>query len=364
MDSRERTFMALALEEPDRVPIDVWMSSGFARKLEASLGPAAGDFLDAHDVDLRYIAGPAYIGPPLERFADGSDRDIWGVRRARVVVATGDGQESYREVVESPLAAATRIEEVEGYGHWPAPDWFDYSDIRRQCEAIRRAGRVAVFMGDRLNRMAQLKPAMYLRGVEAILMDLQLSPDIAHAILSRIRRFYCAYAERIFEAAEGKLDILLTGDDFGTQAGPMLSPGMWEEFLGAGFAQYADLARSYGLRLMHHTCGSVVPLIPLMQERGLDVLQSLQPEAAQMAPRRLKAEFGATLGFHGGISIQRTLPFASPAEVRAEVKDRVEALAPGGGYILCTSHNIQADAPLENVHALLAAYAEYGRYQS
>ncbi|MDP6107316.1 MAG: uroporphyrinogen decarboxylase family protein, partial [Candidatus Brocadiia bacterium] len=229
---------------------------------------------------------------------------------------------------------------------------------------VRRDGRVVVFMGDRLNRLAQLKPAMYLRGIEAILMDLQLSPEIAHAIFSRIRRFYVAYAERIFEAAAGKLDILLTGDDFGTQAGPMLSPGMWEEFLGKGFAQYADLARAYGLRLMHHTCGSVAPLIPLMQERGLEVLQSLQPEAADMAPRRLKAEFGARLAFHGGISIQRTLPFASAAEVRAEVQDRVEALAPDSGYILCTSHNIQADTPLENVRALLAAYAEHGRYRS
>ena len=362
MDSRERTFMALGLEEPDRVPIDFWMSAGFQRKLESSLGTGASAFLDDHDVDLRYIEGPAYIGPPLEQFPDGSDRDIWGVRRARVVVAAGDGQESYREVVESPLAGVTGVEQVEDYDGWPSADWFDYSDIRLQCEAIRRAGRVAVFVGDRLNRLAQLKPAMYLRGVEAILVDLQLNPALAQAILGRIRRFYCEYAERIFEAAEGKLDIVLTGDDFGTQNGPLLSPGMWVEFLGEGFARYAGLARAYGLRLMHHTCGSVRPLIPLMQERGLEVLQSLQPEAADMDPRCLKAEFGTRLAFHGGISIQRTLPFGSPADVRAEVRDRVEALAGGGGYILCTTHNVQADISVENVQALLAAYAEFGRY--
>jgi len=217
-------------------------------------------------------------------------------------------------------------------------------------------------MGDRLNRIAQLKPAMYLRGIEGILVDMSLSPEIAKAIFSHIRGFYCSYAERIFDAAKGKLDILLTGDDFGGQNGPLLSPRMWTDFLGQGFADYVELAKSYDVRVMHHTCGSVRPLIPLMLERGLDILQSLQPEASDMDPWELKAEFGDRLAFHGGISIQRTLPFGTPEDVRSEVRDRVEALASGGGYILCTAHNIQADTPLENVQALLRAYKDLGRY--
>lgn len=81
-----------------------------------------------------------------------------------------------------------------------------------------------------------------------------------------------------------------------------------------------------------------------------------------MAPRELKAEYGKELAFHGGISIQRTLPFGTPQDVRGEVRDRVEALAPGGGYVLCTSHNLQIDTPVENALALLEAYREYGRY--
>jgi uroporphyrinogen decarboxylase len=97
-----------------------------------------------------------------------------------------------------------------------------------------------------------------------------------------------------------------------------------------------------------------------MIERGLDVLQSLQPEAADMDPRQLKAEFGERLAFHGGISIQRTLPFGTQEEIRQEVRDRIAALAPGGGYILCTSHNIQADTSVRNVETLLRAYHDYG----
>ncbi|NIA14309.1 MAG: hypothetical protein GWP08_09515 [Nitrospiraceae bacterium] len=362
MNSIERTLTALDFQQPDRVPIDVWLSNGFKKRAGLAEAEAMAAFLDAHDVDLRYIEGPRYAGPPLRDEPDGSSEDIWGVGRRAIVASVQGGEEQYREVAASPLASAESPEDVDNYGHWPSPDWFDYSGIEAQCEAARRGGRVVVFVGDRMNRVAQLKPAMYIRGMEQILMDMGLNPEVAHAIFARIRAFYLAYAERIFEAANGKLDILLMGDDFGTQRGPMIAPAMWSEFLGQGFKDYATLAHAYGLRVMHHTCGAVRPLIPLMLQRGLDILQSVQPEAADMDPAQLKADFGKRLAFHGGMSIQQTLPFGSPEEVRAEVRDRVEALAPGGGYILCTAHNVQADTSVENVEALLSAYAEYGRY--
>jgi uroporphyrinogen decarboxylase len=277
-------------------------------------------------------------------------------------VHAGGAVERYKEVTRSPLAGATTPEEIHDYNHWPSPDWFDYGEIEAQCDRIREQARVVVFMGDRLNRIAQLKPAMYVRGTEEILLDMSLRPEIARAVFSNIRKFYCAYAQRIFEAANRKLDILLTGDDFGAQNGPLLSKTMWEDFLGQGFADYVNIAKDYGVRVMHHTCGGVRPLIPLMVERGLDILQSLQPEAAGMEPRELKAEFGDGLAFQGGISVQRTLPLGTPEDVRAEVRDRAEAFGPGGGYIFGTSHNIQVDTPIENALALLKAYKEYGRY--
>jgi uroporphyrinogen decarboxylase len=354
--------LALNFEEPDRVPIDFWISQGFKRKFESALNQSLEMFLDSHDVDLRYIDGPAYVGPPLKKFSDGSEEDIWGVPRKTVTLQMNDAVEIYKEVARLPLASAKSVEEINNYAHWPSPDWFDYSQIEEQCEKVRKQERVPVFMGDRLNRIAQLKPAMYIRGVEEIFIDMSLNPELAEAIFSNIRNFYCSYAERIFEAAKGKLDILLMGDDFGSQDGPLVSPGMWVDFIGKGFADYIDIAKSYNLFVMHHTCGSVRALIPLMMERGLGILQSIQPEASGMNPWELKAEFGKQLAFHGGISIQRTLPFGTPDDIRKEVRDRVDALAPGGGYILCTAHNIQADTPVENVKELLRAYKDYGHY--
>ncbi|MBN1402522.1 MAG: hypothetical protein JXA74_16905 [Anaerolineae bacterium] len=188
-----------------------------------------------------------------------------------------------------------------------------------------------------------------------------MAPELVKALFARIRAFYCGYAERIPEAADGQLDIWRMGDDLGTQPGPMTFAAMWVEFLGPGFAEFVALAKSYGLWVMHHTCGSVRPLIPLIIKRGLDVLQSSQPQAADMDPWELKATFGEGPAFHGGISFQRTLPFGTHEEIRREVQDRVAALAPGGGYIVCTSHNAQADTQVRNVEALVEAYHDYGK---
>lgn len=358
MDSRERTLLALDHQAGDRIPIDFWASRSMIAKIERELGLGYEAFLDRYDVDLRYIPGPTYIGPPLE---DG--RDIWGVRRARIEVEVPGGIESYSEVAESPLAAMEAVEQIEAYAGWPSPDDFDYSVVEAQCDAIRAERRVVVFMGDRLNRVAQLKPAMYLRGLEKAFTDLGLHPEMAQAILGKIRAFYLAYLERILDAAQGKIDVVLTGDDFGSQKGLLISPDAWRTFIQPGFAAYIDLIKSYDARAMHHTCGSVVDLVPDLIACGLDVLQSIQPEADGMSLADLKARYGRELCFHGGISIQRTMPFGTPEDVRAAVREIAQVAKPDGGYVFCTAHNIQADTSVENVRALLSAYHAYGRYQ-
>jgi len=356
MNSRERTFLSLEHEVGDRLPVDFWATTAVIGSLEQTLGITYPQFLDRYDVDFRYIDGPAYIGPPL-----GPGADIWGVQRG--TVATGsDGQgESYKEVTRAPLAEAESEADVEAYPHWPDPDSFDYSVIEAQCDAILEQQRVVVFMGDRLNRVAQLKPAMYLRGTEDIFIDLAIREGIARPLFRKIREFYLAYLERILRAARGKIDIVLTGDDFGAQHGLLIGADMWRNLLAPGFKEYIDLIKRHDTVAMHHTCGSVIDIIPDMIRCGLDVLQSIQPEAEGMALAELLARFGSDLCFQGGISVQKTMPYGSPDRIRRQVKAIADLVKPRGGYIFCTSHNIQADTPVENVVALMEAYLGYGR---
>lgn len=364
MDARERVALALAHKEPDRVPIDYWATPEINRKLLRRLNLTTQEQLLAHiDADFRYIDGPVYVGPQPVIHPDGAVEDPWGVPRIRVEVGSGDRVSTYQEAVRFPLAGATSVDDIRRYPKWPDPAWFDYEPVRGQVAAARAKNKVVVFMGDRLNRCAQLKPAMYVRGVEQILLDLVLDPDIAACIFQHITDFYLEYARRTFEVAGGGIDIFMMGDDFGTQNGLFMSPDMWRQFLRPGFAAFIDLGKRYGCKVAHHSCGSIKPIIPDLIECGLDILNPIQPEAADMKPAELKRLFGDQLCFHGSISIQRTLPFGTPHDVANEVRDRVEALASGGGFIFCTAHNIQADTPLENVEALVQAYHRWGSYK-
>jgi uroporphyrinogen decarboxylase len=363
MSPRERVFLALNHQQPDRVPIDYWGTSEINTRLLAHFGFATQELLlDHFDVDFRYIDGPQYIGPEPAVRADGSIEDHWGVPRVRVNVQTGENAGSYMEAVNFPLADAKSVDDLRNYSKWPSPDWFDYTPVREQVAAARATGKVVVFMGDRLNRCAQLKPAMYLRGIEQILVDLVREPEMAEYVFRRITGFYLEYARRTFEAAGGGIDIFMTGDDFGMQTSMLLSPKLWRQFLQPGFKAFVDLGKGYGCKVAHHSCGAIKPIIPDMIECGLDILNPIQPEARDMAGADLKKFFGDRLCFHGSLSIQQTLPFGTPDEIRNEVRERFQALGPGGGFIFCTAHNIQADTPVANVEALFQAYRDIGRY--
>lgn len=363
MDARQRVELALAHAEPDRVPIDFWATNQIGQRLRERLGVATHEeLLQALDVDFRYIEGPRYVGPEPTVRPDGQVEDHFGVPRVQIAFGQGEKAGTYQDVVDFPLAAATSRSEVQQYAKWPDPDWFDYECVAQQVAAARQTGKVVVFMGDRMNRAAQLKPAMYLRGIDQILVDMALQPEIAETIFGRITEFYLEYLRRTFEAAGGGIDIFFSGDDFGTQKGLFVSPDMWRSMLMPGFRAYVQLAKEYGCRVAHHTCGSVRPIIDDMIDCGLDILNPVQPDVRDMDRRALKDEFGDRLSFHGSISIQKTMPCGTPDDVRAEVQERVETLGPGGGFIVCTAHNIQIDTPIENVIALFEAYQEFGRY--
>jgi len=366
MTPRARVLEALRPGRPDRVPIDFWAVPAVYERLQRELDlPDAEGVLRRFDVDLRYFNGPP-LREPIAPGDDGSVVDHWGVRR-RLQTVRGvrrDGSAytwTYKHLVVSPLAGAASVAEIERHD-WPSPDMWDFSGVGEAFAAIRRAGFAAVAGADRLDRTAQLKPAMYLRGVDQFMADLVLAPAIAECILEHIAAYYLAYNRRLFEAADGAADIFFMGDDMGTQTSTWVSPEMYRKFFKKRLTDYCALAHEFGMKVMYHTCGNVAPLVEDFIEAGVDILQSLQPQALGEKLAALKREYGRHLCFQGGIDIQAVLPKGTPAEVAEHVRSRAEVLAAGGGYIFCTAHNILPDTPTENILALVDAYHEYGRY--
>ncbi len=363
MNPRERVMTTLSHREPDRVPVDFWATAEVFDRLISEIGVKdREELLERFGVDLRYVYGPSETASPSETGTDGFvyKEDLWGVRRKLVSIEQPDYTVHYWDVVHSPLAAAESVADVEAYPGWPDPDVWDFPTW-----AGRLGGNsqyACVNAGNRLDRTAQLKPAMYLRGVEQILIDLHLNPRVAEAIFEHVRNYFLEYNRRVFEAAADRIDIFMMGDDFGTQTGSMVDVSMWRRFFKDGFRKYIELAHSFGLKVMHHTCGGVRELIGDFIECGLDVLQSLQPQAAGMDLAELKREFGTDLAFHGSIDLQGPLVHGSPRDVRNEVERKMSVGKPDGGFIICPAHNIQPDVPTENIMALVQACHDFRNY--
>jgi uroporphyrinogen decarboxylase len=167
------------------------------------------------------------------------------------------------------------------------------------------------------------------------------------------QRFTLFYemTERALRAANGAIDIVHVGEDFGSQRGLLISPTTFEVMFRPKYEKMFELAHQYGAITMMHCCGSVRRLIPRFIDIGLDVLDVIQTSAAGMDIRELHDEYGKDLSFAGSICVQSTLPFGTVEDVKREVELRLNLFAQGG-LILGPSHQIQAGTPLENIIAM------------
>jgi len=349
---RERVRLALQHRETDRIPIAM-VCSGVnppaRRALEAHLQIERGLTVEAYLrplVDIISVA-PAYVGPPLP-----TGTDMWGVRRRPV--SYGDG--SYDEIDHYPLAEAS-LDDLADYP-WPRPEWFDYDSLTERIAAANAGSDSGEYCLMIANGNL-FETSWYMRGFAQLLEDFALDPEFAHALLDRVADFWMAHFHRLLAAADGAVDLAFTADDLGGQEGLLMSRSMWEEFIAPRHRRLNQVIHEGGAAVIYHTDGAVMEVVDGLVEVGIDVLQALQFSAAGMDPVRLKAEFGDRLCFEGGVSVQTTLPFGTPEEVASEVRERIDVLGSGGGYILGPSHAIQAGTPPQNIAALFDTAAEY-----
>ncbi len=352
MTSKQRVLDAIEHKRTDRVPLDLWATKetmeGLCKHFRTD---DADDVMKELGIDIRVVE-PEYTGPALEASHDGKVKDIWGVTRRQVDFSGGN----YLEVEHYPLDGDITISDIENYP-WPNPDHYDYSVIPKLCEKYSDCAILNV--GSRINRTSVLKAAMYLRGMQQLMIDMALNPLLVDALLEKISDYYLAHNKRIFKAGEGLIDIFMMGDDFGTQKGLLISSAMFRRYFAPKLKEFASQAKSYGLKVMLHSCGSIRELIPDIIEIGVDILNPVQTNSKDMVPEELKEEFGDRLCFHGGIDIQHTLPFGSTEDVKQEVEDRIRVLGKDGGYILVSTHNIQNDTPIENILTMYETAANY-----
>lgn len=355
MISKERVLLTFACQEADRVPINYSANGGIHQRLMDHYGLASNDYeglLKVLGVDFRGV-GAGYKGPKLHE--DIPERgvivDNWGIHRRWIEHETG----GYWDYCDFPLKDA----DEEQVANWriPSPDDFDCSGFQDACKYYKEyAINGAAGFGDLINGNGML------RTMEQTLVDL-ITDDPAGLLLAD-RRFavQLEVTERILESAKGGVDFIWLGEDLGTQIGPLISMDIFRKHIRPRYQKFCDLAHTYNLPVMIHTCGSSSWAYEDFIEMGINAVDTLQPEAKDMSPRYLKDKFGGRLAFHGCISTAGPLASGTVQDVIDNVKETLEIMMPGGGYCLAPTHSIQDNSPTENVVTMYDAVHKFGYY--
>jgi hypothetical protein len=308
--------------------------------------------LKALHVDTRVISAP-YVGSHLHAEIEGLQVDpLWGIRTRWIENESG----GYWDFCDFPLQVAT-LEDVE---HWPmpSPNDFDYDAVKAQCE--KHKDYCTIFgnpgWGDIINSTGML------RTMEQVLMDMAMDDPAGLRIFERKSSIQAGILERALDAADGGIDLVWLGEDLGTQHGPLISLEMFRKHIRPRHQRFVDIAKAYNVPVMIHCCGSSSWAFEDFIAMGINVVDTLQPEAANMSPVYLKNNFGQRLAFHGSISTAGPMAYGSVQEAVANVKETLEIMMPGGGYIMAPTHMIQDNTPTQNVIAVYEAVRKYGVY--
>jgi uroporphyrinogen decarboxylase len=372
MTPRERFNAIINHREADRVPIDFGRHVGSLHReayisLKAHLKDAGlknenaildrmvqnifpdEKLLQKFNVDFRWLV-PNWVG--VEDIDEGTYRDMWGIHWQYMLTAYST---SY-----SPLEKAT-LADLESY-NWPDPYNPDmFRGLGAQAKYWHE-NTDYVIVADSI-KGGILTKALQIRGYEQMFADLANDPDFTNALLDKLLWLYKEMWTQYLNEVGPYTQMVYFTDDIGAQNAMMISPDTFRSLIKPRLKELIDHIKGLAdVKFMYHTDGTVAPVIEDIIEMGVDVLNPIQTSATGMETAWLNAEFGDRLCFHGAIDVQQMLPFSTPEEVRYDVAKRLHDLAPGGGYILSTCHDVGADVPPENVIAMFEAAYEYGTY--
>lgn len=241
-------------------------------------------------------------------------------------------------------------EDFEKFDRWPDPEKY----IKKEaCEALlKEAPKGMPVMG--VLWSAHFQDACAAFGMQDTMVKMKIAPELFRKVIDRILEFYLRANEIFFEYTKGKLDAVLIGNDFGTQTGLIVSPEDLREFVFPGTKRLIEQAHSYGVKVVHHSCGAISEIIPDLMKCGADVIHPIQTLAKGMEPRSLKERFGSRVSFAGGVDAQHLLVNGSAEEVREKVRELREIFPTG--LIVSPSHEaILPDIAPANIRAMSEA---------
>ncbi len=352
MNDRENLISLVRRKGYERMPVDFGMTPGINAKFK--------DYI--RETGYTYPSSPFYYlpGPPEKKpktpefwkalyghdFKEGTTFSAWGV-------ANEPGSEACLHMTRMyhPLENMTTLEELTGY---------PYPELKKGVPGLQRAithsghAQGKFVMGGM--QCTIWETAWYARGMETLMMDMMAEPELANFVLDRVTENAVTTAVSFAKAGA---DGIYLGDDIGMQSTIMMSLDLYREYLQPRLKKVIDAARAVtpDIIVFYHSCGHVTPFIEDLIEAGVDVLNPVQPESMNF--EEVFKEYGDRLSFCGTLGTQTTMPFGKPDAIRKEIFDRLDFVGKEGGLLLCPTHILEPEVPVENLVAYIEACKEY-----
>ena len=338
MNGQERMLTAVKGGTPDRVP--VWELIVDEPVIKALYGDISfNDFCEQEGLDGVTI----FEDTRMDHWIDDTNCvDEWGITWG---------------VEPSGLTypAGHPIEDPADLDDWQPPDpdaEYRFNSLREAVDRFK-GEKAVTFLGHDVYEYSH-----YLRGMENLLMDYALRPELAH----RMARMICDYKKQVIRnACEIGADIVLTGDDYAARKGPMMSPAHFREFILPYLTEIVEEAHSHDVPFIKHTDGNLWPIMDDLVDAGIDCLDPLEP-IANMDIGEVKEKYGDRIALAGNVDCGQLLCFGTKDEVREAVKETIAKGSPGGGHILASSNSIHPAVDPENYRVMVETAREWGAY--
>lgn len=355
MTHRERILTAMRREKPDRVPMEFSLCPSQMERFREEIGassPSEYFGFGVRGVGIKPTKLKKDFSKYTANFPKGTRVDEWGIGWI-----TTPSSYHFQHIIH-PLRDARTVKEIKEY---PFPDIdadYRYEGLANSVSNLKENG-FAVSASAMAVGGTVFWPPYKLRGMEQLLIDFMINPDIADALLDEVTERIRVMAEKL---ADASVDILRLADDLGTQSAPMISLDVFRRFIKPRLAKIIESAKKVkpDILVFFHSDGYIQEFIPDFIEIGVDILNPVQPEC--MNPAEIKRKYGDYLAFWGTVGTQTTMPFGTEDEVRQTVKERIETVGKGGGLLIAPTHVIEPEVPWENIMAFVDAVEEFGYY--
>jgi len=339
MNSVERVHLALRRGQPDRVPVLEFVVD---EKVARAAVPGCRDVADCMDrLDMDAVGcGAAFAR--MGANADGSYVDEWGV--------------TYRtntEAVPHPLRGPIRtLDDARAY---------QPPDPHAPCRLGALPDLVARYKGRRaicFHHRAAFMWSAYLMGIDNILMNFLAEPELTELVLDKV---LACNLEIVRRAIRAGAEIIILGDDYASNKGPMMSPAVFAHFIRPRLKRMVDLIHEEGALCIKHSDGNLYPILEMIVSAGPDGLNPIEPVAG-MTLTKTKHLVGDRVCLVGNIDCAHLLPHGTTKQVREAVRQAIAEAAPGGGYILASSNSIHSSCDPQNFVTMVRACHEFGGY--